>query len=43
VIVFASGGCVWFDSGRRGSGNLNGMDVPAAGEPIFIFASQYRA
>jgi len=28
---------VGFDSGRSGSGNLNGMDVPAAGEPIFLF------
>jgi hypothetical protein len=35
---------VGFDSGRSGSGNLNGMGVPAAGEPVVLFfASQYRA
>ena len=26
-----------FDSGRSGSGNLNGMGVPAAGEPVVLF------
>jgi hypothetical protein len=27
---------VGFDSGRNGSGNLNGMGVPA-GEPVILF------